>query len=649
MRAVRIWSVVVLSCLLVVSGGAGVVAKENVVQLPFFDNIPSFIPYYWQSQHILAQGTIFEGLFGYAPDPKGLGGVKVVPVIAERWTSSEDGKTWTITLRKDKKWSNGDPVTAHDFEWTYKYVAGPELPDVPMWASPLQFVKNAWAVKAGAVSPDELGVKALDDYTLQFTLWTPRYDFNSWLAVGGAMPLHRKTVEKYGSDWWRPEHFVGNGPYVPISWVERKETVLVKNNNYVGERGNVDRIVLKNFAAGVSLIQAYQAGELDLAWIGNVAEFKFVKSNPELAKAFHETVMDLFWQGYQISRGVNDVMDNKKLREAFALAIDRETLARTVLGGRAVASGKYWTDDDPIGEQLKAIPFDPARAKELLAEAGYPGGKGLPTLKFYITGNMPEVEFVVDQWKKNLGVNVLVENIESGLYWNQYVWANWTPEAAPGFTRIGAPMNSFEAGALLKNACHTLWFYDYPTAVRKNSQEIWQLREDYLTMKGGLTAADWEPLFAKKAQLVAAKEEIVAREPSKHWIAEMMQKPTFDEQFDEVYEKWKKATTDKDKIEYWRQANRILLGEEQFQVEYTGMNETNRQARRLRYEMLNLPFEKAVEMAPRVLQIIQDQYYMVPLYMDKAQYVLRPNIEGLMIYKFSWGPAVFNFKYMNVK
>ena len=648
MKAGRALWIAALSCLVVVAAGAGAIA-ENVVQLPFFDNIPSFLPYYWQPQHILAQGTLFEGLFGYAPDPSGLGGVKVVPVIAESWEYSPDGKTWTIRLRKDKRWSNGDPVTARDFEWTFKYLAGPNIPDLPMWASPLQFIENATAVKSGALPPDALGVKALDDYTLQFKLWTPRFDFNCWLVVGGAMPLHRRTVETYGNDWWRPEHFVGNGPYVPASWVERKETVLVKNPYYVGERGNVDRIVLKNYAGGVSLLQAYLAGELDLAWIGNVAELRFARSNPELSAAFHETVNDLFWQGYQISRGFSDVFDDPRVREAFAISIDRETLVRTVLGGRGVASGKYWTDDDPIGQRMKAIPYNPERARQLLAEAGYPGGRGLPTLHFYVTGNMPEVEFIVDQWRRNLGVQVLIDNIESGLYWNQYVWANWTPEAQPGFTRIGGPMNSFETAALLKNADHTLWFYDYPASVRKRMYEIWQLREDYLTMEGGLTEADWQPLLAKKEQLLANKVKIARSEPSSLWVAEMMQEPTFDKQFDAVYANWKKATSDREKTEYWRQANRILLAEESFQVEYAGMTEANRQARRLRYQMLGVPFDQAIGIAPQVLQIIQDEYWMVPLYTDLIQYVQRPNLDGVMIYKFSWGPAVFNFKYLNVR
>ncbi|HYH05248.1 MAG TPA: peptide ABC transporter substrate-binding protein, partial [Bacillota bacterium] len=432
--------------LLLVFSNIHVGAKINEVKLPFSDgtgNIPSFVPYYWQIQHILAQGTLFEGLFGYAPDPKGLGGVKVVPVIAEKWSYSSDGKIWTIKLRRDKKWSNGDPVTAHDFEWTNRYICSPAIPDVPLWANHLQFVKNSWTIKAGGAPLDELGVKALDDYTIQFTLTFSRYDFNCWLAVGGAVPLHRKTVEKWGpNQWWKPANFVGNGPYIPVSWTDHKEAVLVKNKHYVGYCGNVDRIVLKNFVAGVSQIQAYQAREIDLAWItgsnGVLADYKYTMKRPELKKAYHETPADLTWSGYQVTRGFSNVMDNPKLRQAFAMAIDRMTLAKTVLNGRSYPLAKYWSDSSPIGKKMQAIPYNISRARKLLAEAGYPGGKGLPQLKFYITGNMPEVEFIVDQWKKNLGVKVQIENLENAVYWNQYVWANWTPEAGPGFVRINS-------------------------------------------------------------------------------------------------------------------------------------------------------------------------------------------------------------------
>lgn len=653
----RSWLIMGLVCLLMASAVVGAAPKENVVRLPFADRIPSFVPYYWQPQHVLAQGTLFEGLFGYEPDPNGLGGVRVVPVIAEKWNCSDDGKVWTIYLRKDKKWSNGDPITAHDFEWAAKYLCSPDLPDVPLWANHLQHVKNGWTCKAGGAPLDALGVKALDDYTIQYTLEYARFDFNCWLVVAGSMPLHRKTIEKYGDmEWWKPGNFVGNGPYIPVSWTDREEAVLIKNKNYVGECGNVDRIILKNFAPGASQIQAYQAGEIDLAWIygsaGATGDYRYVMRNRRLKKDYMETPSDLTWAGYQVARGFNnDVLDDIRVRQAFALAVDRKILAEKVLEGRAFPATKYWGDSDPIGSKMTGVEYDVAKAKKLLAEAGYPNGKGLPQLKFYITGNMPEVEYIVDQWKRNLGVEVLIENIENAVYNNQYVWSNWTPDADPGFVRVTSPMNSFETGALDKNACQVLFTLGFPAEIRKKAYQMEEERKQFLTRDGGLTEAEWKPLIAKKNQIEAALKKIAANEPSKLWLEDLYtRKPMFVEQFDQIYNRWKNAKSDQEKIEQWRLANRLLLDTERQRVmEYNARIEPIREAYRLRFEAMNSSFEDAMAITAKYAQILQDQYYMVPLYMDKYQYLQRSNVKNIPIYKFAWGPLVFNFKYINVQ
>lgn len=620
--------------------------KEKVVSLPFWDT-PGFTPYYWQAQHILAQGTIFEGLFGYAPDPKNLGGVKVIPVIAQSYKVSKDYKVWTFKLRRDKKWSNGDPVTAKDFEWTFRYYASPKIPDFPAWAGPIQYLENFWAVKSGALSEDKLGVKALDDYTLELRLSQPKYDMKEWLCVAQGVPLHRKTVEADPQNWWRPGKIVVNGPYIPVSWTPGKDMVLVKNPNYVGERGNVDRIILKFGGLG---IQQYQAGELDAAMINNVAEYRFVLADPKLSKEFHEDIMDLFWQGYQISRGFDPIMDNKKLRQALAIAIDREKLCKEVLGGRALPLASYWPKDSVIGSKMKEIPFDVEKARKLLAEAGYPGGKGLPTLVFYITGGGdPVAEFIVDQWKKNLGVNCIIENIESGLYWNSYVWANYTVAAKAGFTLIGAPMNNLEIGAIFKNSDHTIWFYDYPGSVKKKINSLYEERDAWLRKEGGQTEDDWKPLLEKRNTLYAEFKKIVDNEPEKLWKEELTRPPLWHEQFDELYEKWKAAKTREDKTNYWRLAARVLIDQENFQVQYKESYPSRNEAYRWRLRAVNRPFSEAVKIAHYALQIMQDQYWMVPVYLAKAQWVQNPKLEGLMLYKFSWGPGFFNFKYLNLK
>ncbi len=647
MRLLKSW-IVAIALIMVAATG---VYAENVVQLPFGENIPSFAPYYWQLQHILAQGTLFEGLFGYEPDPAGMGGLKVVPVVADTWKVSADGKTWTIALKKTKKWSNGDPVTAKDFEWAFQYIGGSSMPDVPVWAGPLQKLANGWKYKGGGVAPDELGIKAVDNYTLVFTLDMPTYDFNCFLAVGTAMPLHRATVEKWGpNEWWKPEHFVGNGPYVPQSWVPNKEVVLVKNKNYVGTCGNVDKVVLKNFVQSQSQIQAYQAGEIDLAWITSVSDLQFVNGNKDLKAAYHETPSDLSWQGYQISRGFSPALDDVRVRQAFAMAIDRETLAKTVLAGMATPAYMYWTDKDAIGGKMKPIKYDVKAAQKLLADAGYPGGKGLPTLKFYTSGNMPEAEYIADQWKKNLGVDVQIENLERGIYDNTYVWVTDSPASEAGFTRINSSMNSFDTGGLDKNGNQFLWSQGFPADVRKKRYDLEQERIAYLTKEGGLTQAEWDTLVAYKNKLLPQDKAMVSGETNKIWKADMSRTPTFDQQFDDMYANWKKAADDKTKTAAWRDAWRLLLNEEKTLLEYNSMYASNKNARRLRWDITNQTFDNAVKQAPAYNQVLQDAYYLVPVYFDKVVYLQRPTITSAMpVYKFAWGPHPFNFRFLNVK
>lgn len=644
-RTIPILSVLVLTLLFC---GVACAQGEKVVSLPYFDT-PGFIPYYWQPQHILAQGTIFEGLFGYAPNPELIGGVEVIPLLAESYEVSEDYKVWTFKLREDKKWSNGDPVTARDFEWSFRYYASPKIPDFPAWAGPLQFFDNFWAVKSGALPEDKLGVRAIDDYTLEITLYQPKYDLKEWLCTAQGVPLHKGNVEADPENWWKPGNIVVNGPYIPQYWTPGEEMALVRNPNYVGEVGNVDKIILKFGGPG---IQQYQAGELDAVFIQNVAEYKFVLADPELSQQFHETLMDPFWYGYQISRGFDPLMDNKQLRQALAMAIDRELLCEQVLGGRAIPLASYWPKGTPIGDKLQDIPYDVEKAKELLAEAGFPNGEGLKELVFYIPSGDLTAEyiagFIVDQWKKNLGVNCIIENIEVGVYTDAYVWANFTPEAKAGFTTIGGPMNNLEIGALFKNADHTIWFYDYPAEVRKRLDEFDKEYDAWLRKEGGQTEEDMQALVEKKELLLAGFNEILENEPEELWREELTRPPLWYEQFDELYEKWNAAETPSDKTDYWRLAGRVLTEQERFQVEYNGRNETNKEAYRWRLRTVNRPFDEAVEIAHNALQIIQDQYWMVPVYLIKAQWLQNPKLEGLMVYKFSWGPGFFNFKYLNL-
>jgi len=259
------------------------------------------------------------------------------------------------------------------------------------------------------------------------------------------------------------------------------------------------------------------------------------------------------------------------------------------------------------------------------------------------------VEFIVDQWKKNLGVNVIIENIESGLYWNSYVWPSFSPDSKAGFTVIGAPMNNLEIGALFKNSDHTVWFYDFPTSARKRYYELQQEQDAWLRKSGGLTEADWKPLLEARKTLYETYKKIVSTEPEKLWVADLTTKPEWYERFDELYEKWKAAKTDAEKTNYWRLAGREIVGQQIFQNWYLNLTERAKNALRWRYRTVNRPFSEAVKVAHYGLQLMQDAYYMVPIYLAKAQWIQNPKLEGLMLYKFSWGPGFFNFKWLNLK
>jgi ABC-type transport system substrate-binding protein len=616
------------------TGGATVV-------LPYLrDGITSFDHAFWSSQLLVSQGTIFEGLYGYTPD------LKVVPKVAESATSEQDGLIWTIKLRKDKKWSNGDPVTAKDYYVAWMRLLSPQLKDAPMWAGPWGQIKNGWSFKNGAVSPDEVGIKLIDDYTIQVTLTEPNAAFTNLLAISTSMPINAASLEANPDEWWNPDKgAVFNGPYVVQSWVSGGDVTLVRNPHYVGDGiGNVGTIILKPYPDANARMQAFENGEIHFTFLEDPSQLEYARNNPDMQGNIKEDIQNLIWQGIQYNRAIDaGPLSDIRVRQAFAMAIDKEAITESVLKGLAVPTNAF-TGDPAVTEKITPLPYDVARAQQLLAEAGYPGGAGFPELTFYAPPandpRMPMIEAVVKMWQDNLSVPIVIQNTELPIY-NSLQWANFNKDIPPGYATLGGPMNWFQPIDLLLNSGHIWWFMDYkPGGVAE-----FVAYQDQIDAARNITeVGGWAELEARADAVWEKRQQIIAQE-NNEWGETMKLEPTFREQIDLIAKAFNEATDEADKLTNYLNALDLILREEQSVAQYNNYTEQNKEAQRLMIKLRQSSMEDALQYVIPLQQLAVDSAWMIPLYNDKTFYVTDPRLSGIVLNKLSWG-HIFQFQYL---
>lgn len=623
------------------AGGGGQTSegnKEVAIALPYatFD---SWDPHYWTSQLLLAQGTIREGLFGYNEK------LEVVPKIAEKWEVNSDYTVWTFYLRKDKKWANGDPVTARDFYEAWMLMLSPEKKDTPLWAGAWSLIKNATAYKAGAAKKEEVGIKLLDDYTIRVELIRPHATWLNSLVMAQAMPIHHKILQEHPQDWWDPKYNVFNGPFVVKEWVKGGETVLVRNPNYVGEKyGNVTKITLKPFTDPNARLQAFENGEIQFSFLDDTAQREYVLRNPKLKEGFREE-LDWAWQGIQFNRADNDKpFDDIRVRQAFAMAIDKQALTEKILKGAAVPATAF-SGDPNIADKTKPLPYDVARAKQLLAEAGYPDGKGFPEVTFYAPpandGRMPLIEAIAKMWQDNLGVKVRIENLETGPY-STMQWAHQNKNIRPGFTLMGGSINWIEPMGLYQNVGHIWWFMDKSTEWK--TKHYWEFQQRLDEANKVEKVGDFAALEKKAADLWANRQKIIAAE-NNEWGKQMALPPTFKDQFDRIAARFKEAQDDKAKLAAYKDALTLILNEERSQVEYQSYKDSAKAALRLMATLDKTPMKDVYPVMVQLNQMALDSAWQVPIYVRKVAYVVDPKLSGVVLNKLAWG-NIFLFNYL---
>ncbi|WP_107928827.1 ABC transporter substrate-binding protein [Neisseria animaloris] len=359
---------------------------------------------------------LFEGLV--ETNEKGA----IVPAAAESWESA-DNRTWTFKLRSDANWSNGEPVTAEDFVYSWRRLVDPKT--ASQYASYLQAaqIANIDDILKGSKAPDTLGVKALDAHTLQITLTAAVPYFPQMLYHASTKPVHRATVEKYGVKWTQPENFVGNGAYVMKKWVVNERIELAKNPQYRdADNVKIDKVVFLPIGSQTDDVARYEAGEVDISdalppeMYGKLKE-KYpneLKLSPYLCTYYFEI------------NNQKVPFTDERVRKALSLALDRDTIAAKVLG-RGEEAAYNLTRVGTAG----FTPYTPEwtklnyaarveEAKKLLAEAGYSESKPLKFTFLYNTSEQHKKIAVAaaSMWQQSLGfVKVNLENQE----WKTYL------------------------------------------------------------------------------------------------------------------------------------------------------------------------------------------------------------------------------------
>nr|WP_051953187.1 peptide ABC transporter substrate-binding protein [Methylocapsa aurea] len=381
---------------------------------------------------------LFEGLV--SRDARG----ELIPGVAESWSANADATVYVFKLRGDAKWSNGDRVAPEDFVFAFRRLMNPAT-GAP-YANILYTLKNAEKINKGEEPVESLGARALSDAALEITLEQPTPYFIAELAHFTALPLHRKSIEAYGSDFVRPAHVVANGPFMLKEFTPNDRLVLVKNPHFHdAAHVALDAEIVTPLEDRAAALRRFMAGEIDSYDDVQAEQIPFVRKH--LAQAFKVTQsLGGYFYAFDTRR---EPFADRRVRQALSMAIDREFLAERIWGGAMEPSygfvppgiSSYGAPASVAWRQLSLFERED-EAKRLLAEAGFgEGGQTLEVeLRFNAGGNHRATAVAIaDMWKA-LGVETRLLGVDAASHY--------------AFLREKSPFDVARSG----------WFADFPDA-----------------------------------------------------------------------------------------------------------------------------------------------------------------------------------------
>jgi oligopeptide transport system substrate-binding protein len=368
-------------------------------------------------QDIAIERMLFRGLYQLELDAND--NVVAVPSMAAG-EPQVSGNVYTIKLKSGLTWSDGKPLTAGDFEYSLKRECSADT------AGPYEYVLGADMLDLvgcddlfnGKGTADAVGVKAIDDLTLEITIKAPKPTFTTIMSLWATFPVRQDIVEKYGDKWTDPGNIVVNGPFTLTEFVAKDHVTLVPNPNWALEpKPLIQKLTVKFIDDQEVAFRAFQTGELDMTSVP-ATEIPTIQNDPTLKSEYLQIGSLRIWSVEMQMN--NEVLKNPKVRLALSRAIDRASLVKVVYND-AYLPATYWLVKGIPGFQGNGpfeniIGFDEAAAKQALTDAGYPNGQGFPTLTITVTDNpvrKAEGEFLQQSWKTILGINTEIQAVDA--------------------------------------------------------------------------------------------------------------------------------------------------------------------------------------------------------------------------------------------
>ncbi|AOP81965.1 periplasmic oligopeptide-binding protein [Enterobacter hormaechei] len=353
---------------------------------------------------------LFDGLVSVSPAGE------IQPRLAEKW-ENKDNTVWTFHLRPGIIWSDGTPITAEDIVWSWQRLVDPKTAS-PYASYPGSMrILNGTDIAEGKKAPESLGVKAINDSTLEVTLTQPNAAFLAMLAHPSLVPIDKVLVGRFGDKWTKPEHFVSSGAYKLSQWVVNERIVAVRNPKYWdNEHTVINKVTYLPISSEAADVNRYKAGEIDIVYTVPINQFAQLKKTLGSELDVSPQLATYYYQFNTTRPPFNDA----RVRKALNLALDKDIIADKVLGqGQRPA----WLISQPDigGVKLQnpdyaSWPMDKriAEAKKLLAEAGFNDSHPLSFNLLYNTSESHQRIAIAasSMWKKNLGVEAKLQNQE---------------------------------------------------------------------------------------------------------------------------------------------------------------------------------------------------------------------------------------------